>query len=360
MATAPALVARAAPRNVERPHLLVFSRCKNLLLRDAFFTRSAYHCCRILRCQYVHIDGIRIYNRVNKNNDGFHFNDSQYVTIANCNVVCQDDACALFGSNKFVTVTNCSFSTRWSIFRFGGGEAENITVTNCIIYDTYGCPIKMNCGSRSRFENMLFSNLVLKNVTGPISIGLSSRRRQNDDGTQPAAGIIRNIAFNGLRGNVITEPLKHDDITFDTHVYPGEVRTCIVVNGAGNNIIENISFTDVQLKFVGGGTAEEAAREVPQIAGEYFEIGTPPAYAFYARNVRGLTLDNVRFEAATPDMRPAVVLDHVEDLTMACVNVADGNSPSSAVKPDNTSSDQSPPIMHFVDVKDALITGCRA
>ncbi len=206
----------------------------------------------------------------------------------------------LFGSNKFVTVTNCSFSTRWSIFRFGGGEAENITVTNCIIYDTYGCPIKMNCGSRSRFENMLFSNLVLKNVTGPISIGLSSRRRQNDDGTQPAAGIIRNIAFNGLRGNVITEPLKHDDITFDTHVYPGEVRTCIVVNGAGNNIIENISFTDVQLKFVGGGTAEEAAREVPQIAGEYFEIGTPPAYAFYARNVRGLTLDNMPLRSRHP------------------------------------------------------------
>ena len=136
------------PRNVERPHLLIFSKCKNVLLRDAFFTRSAYHCCRILQCQYVHIDGIRIYNRVNKNNDGFHFNSSQYVNIANCNISCQDDACALFGSNKFVTVTNCSFSTRWSIFRFGGGEAENITVSNCIIYETYGCPIKMSCGPR--------------------------------------------------------------------------------------------------------------------------------------------------------------------------------------------------------------------
>ncbi len=82
------------PRNVERPHLLIFSKCKNVLLRDAFFTRSAYHCCRILQCQYVHIDGIRIYNRVNKNNDGFHFNSSQYVNIANCNISCQDDACA--------------------------------------------------------------------------------------------------------------------------------------------------------------------------------------------------------------------------------------------------------------------------
>src|SRR5438105_1056890 len=166
--------AQTQPAKVDRPHLLVFYRCTNLLLRDAFLTRSAYHCCRILQCKYVRIDGIRIYNRVNKNNDGFHFNDTQYVNIINCNVQCQDDACALFGSNKFVTVTNCSFSTRWSIFRFGGGECENITVSNCIIYDTYGCPIKMSCGPRSRIENMIFSNLVLKDVTGPISIGLRS------------------------------------------------------------------------------------------------------------------------------------------------------------------------------------------
>ena len=63
----------------------------------------------------------------------------QYVHIANCDVKCQDDACALFGSNQYVTVTNCTFSTRWSIFRFGGGEADDIAISNCVIYDTYGC-----------------------------------------------------------------------------------------------------------------------------------------------------------------------------------------------------------------------------
>jgi polygalacturonase len=61
--------------NFDRPHLLIFYQCNNLLLQNAFFTASAYHCCRILKCNHVHIDGIRIYNRVNKNNDGFHFND---------------------------------------------------------------------------------------------------------------------------------------------------------------------------------------------------------------------------------------------------------------------------------------------
>ena len=63
---------------------------------------------------------------------------------------------------------------------------------------------------------------------------------------------------------------------------------------------------------------------------------------------------------ATPDMRPAVVFDHVEDLTMTAVNLADGNPPASAAKPGDSATDGSPPIMRFVDVKDALVTGCRA
>ena len=40
-------------------------------------------------------------------NDGFHFISSEYVSITNCNIRCQDDACALFGSCRFVMVTNC-------------------------------------------------------------------------------------------------------------------------------------------------------------------------------------------------------------------------------------------------------------
>src|SRR5581483_420887 len=133
-----------------RAHLMVFYKCTNLRLRNAFFRNSSYHCCRILHCSFVFIDGVRIHNRVIFNNDGFHLNSSEHVKISNCNVVCEDDACALFGSNYDVTVTNCTFSTRWSVFRFGGGQCENLTVSNCVIYDTFGCPIKMQVRSGDR------------------------------------------------------------------------------------------------------------------------------------------------------------------------------------------------------------------
>jgi hypothetical protein len=332
----------------QRPHLLVFYQCKNLSMRNVFLTASAYHCSRILECERVFLDSVRIYNRVNLNNDGFHINSSQYVHIANCDVACQDDACALFGSNKFVTVMNCTFSTRWSVFRFGGGEAENITITNCVIYDTYGCPIKMRCGARSRFENISFSNLIMKNVTGPITVGLDSSRRNGS--TSPSVppsgkGIIRNISFNGIRGFVVAEGRQHADLPWPQKFRPGETRQCIVVNGVGADVIENVSFQDIHFTFEGGGSVAEAAAEVPGIAGEYFEIGTPPAYGLYARNVRGLTLSNVRFEVSKPDLRPAVDLDNVSDVAINGLS-AQGNPGAKSV-------------VRVKDTRDVLITASR-
>ena len=333
-----------------RPHLAIFYRCKNLRVRDTFFTASAYHCMRILECRNVHLDGVRIHNRVNKNNDGFHIVSSQYVHIVNCDVTCQDDACALFGSNKFVTVTNCTFSTRWSVFRFGGGEAENITVSNCVIYETYGCPIKIRFGSGGRMENVLFSNLVMKNVTGPISVGLSSASRRSSGSSEKSPrppGIIRNLSFSGIRATVVAEGRTHDDLPFPSSFRPGETRTCIVLNGVGDDSLENISFNDVHVTYEGGGTAEEAAqREVPKMAGEYFELGVLPAYGMYARNVRGLSLQNVRFEVTRPDLRPAVVLENITD---AAINgfSAQGNSKAES-------------LLRFVNTTHALLSACRA
>lgn len=340
----------------QRPHLLVFHRCRNLLIRDVFLTNSAYHCCRVLDCRHVRFDGVRIHNRVNKNNDGFHFRSSEHVTVSNCDVACQDDACALFGSNRFVTVTNCTFSTRWSIFRFGGGQCRDIAISNCLIYETYGCPIKMRCGSNSRLENISFNNLVMRDVTGPISIGLDSSRRRpstsptpnptSNPTTQPREpGVVRNISFNAIRATVVATGGQFEDMGFEQSYRPGETRTCVSLNGVGADFLENISLTDVHITYEGGGTAEEAAADVPKVAGEYFEIGTPPAYGVYARNVRGLTLHNVRVETKTPDLRPAVLFDHVHDAAV--------NGLSAAGNP------QARSVLRIINSKDVLVSAAR-
>jgi hypothetical protein len=125
------------------------------------------------------------------------------------------------------------------------------------------------------------------------------------------------------------------------------MHSCIDLNAIGEGVLENITFDDVQITFPGGGTAQQAAlRDVPKIAGEYFEIGVLPAYALFARNVRGLMLSNVRFEVASADLRPAVVFDHVQDAAANGFG-AQGNPEAESV-------------LRFIDSRDVILTASRA
>jgi len=57
----------------DRPYHVLLHRRKNVRIRDLFLVASAFHSIRIIQSNYVWIDGIHIHNRVNGNNDGFHF-----------------------------------------------------------------------------------------------------------------------------------------------------------------------------------------------------------------------------------------------------------------------------------------------
>ena len=202
----------------------------------------------------------------------------------------------------------------------------------------------MRCGRGSRFENILFSNIIMKDVTGPISIGLSSQ----PDGRRNlpnSSGIVRNISFNNIRATVV-KPVPLPDAEFPSAYRPGELLSCIVLNAMDDVYLENISFNDVHVTYPGGGTAEQGAlRDVPKLAREYFELGTPPSYALYARNVKGLTLQHIRFEKASDDARPAIVFDHVED---ASVNGLSAQGQKEAES-----------LARFIDTKDVLLTAVR-
>lgn len=298
-----------------RPYHMLFYQCQALRIRDLSLLDSAYHSVRIIQSSRVHIDGVYIHNRVNGNNDGFHFISATHVTLSNCIVKCQDDACAMFGSCQYITITNSSFSTRWSVFRFGGGEVKNITVSNCLLYEVYGCPIKFQGNPGNHYENISFSNLQLDHVTGPISISIGAN---TEDFAKGGPAIAKNISFSNIRGTVIAMPPdKLAESVLDNGIRSSERNSCIVLNAIRGSIIENICFDDVHLSFAGGGTKQDAAvHDVPLISGEYFKLGTPPAYALYARNVRGLALQNVRFQVEETEWRPAISFVDVEDVSL--------------------------------------------
>jgi hypothetical protein len=158
-------------------------------------------------------------------------------------------------------------------------------------------------------------------------------------------GFVRNICFHNIRASVVAEGRQFPDMSFAQNYRPGETRQYIVLNAIGTARLEDVSLHDVRITYGGGGTEEEARAEVPQVAGEYFEIGTPPAYGLYARNVSGLNLNDVRFEVEKPDLRPAVVLDHVMDAAMNGLSVEGNPGAKSALR--------------LVDTQSVLVTAPR-
>ncbi len=334
----------------KRPYHVLAYQCEGLTIRNLDLLDCAYHSIRVIQSKRVHMDTLYIHNRVNGNNDGFHFISAQFVTISNCIVMSQDDACALFGSCQNVTVTNSFFSTRWSVFRFGGGDVRNIAVSNCVLHQVYGCPIKFQGNPGSTYDNLSFSNIVLDDVTGPIHVGVGPRApRRVPPGAPPPAvkddmmaahegesttpAVLRNISFSNIHGNVTTNPGQIDEAKVTSNANEGEKHSAIVFNCVGGATMENVSMSDVHLTFGGGGTAEDAARrELPEFAGEYFMLGAIPAYGLYARGVRGLTLENIRLQTAATDLRPAVIFDHVTDAAVSGLSVTADPAAESAVR----------------------------
>ena len=157
---------------------------------------------------------------------------------------------------------------------------------------------------------------------------------------------MRNISFSNIHGTVTTDPPQLAEAKVTSTANPGEKHSCITLNCVGGATMENISLDNINLTFGGGGTAEDAARrDLPQIAGEYFMMGPMPAYGLYARGVKGLTLQNMRLQVASPDLRPALIFDHVQDVAINGLNVQANASAESALR--------------IIDSKDVLLTAPR-
>ena len=304
-----------------RPTLIHFTDCHDVTISHLTLQHSASWCCNLERIKEMRIHGVHIFNRANQNNDGIDLTSCEDVTISDCHVDCGDDAIALKEGGIRIVVTNCIISTRWAAFRIGPearGVFRDIAVSNCVVNDTYGSGIKIQQVEGGVMENISFDNLVMNHVTGPISLRLGGYLGwKNERKESLPIGILRNIRFSNIRATVADNayPLPHE-----VPAFPGERKSCLNVTGVPGYFVENITFSGVHITFPGGGDENDARRIVPELRDhypEYHMFGTLPAYGMYVRHAKGITLDNVTFDRAAADQRPALVCDDVEDLELS-------------------------------------------
>jgi len=300
-----------------RPYVIRFVACQRIHVEGISMRNSPMWMQHYLACDYVTIRGIHVYNHSTYNNDMIDIDCCRNVHISDCYGNSDDDAITLKSTadraTENVTITNCVLGSRCNAIKMGtesNGGFKNISITNCVINSKYGkmgfyggligsSGISLELVDGGTLENITVSNIAMRNVKVPIFLRLGNRARPfRKDMEKPAMGTFRNVVISNI-------------------VARGVGPVGCSITGLPGHPIKNVTLSNIRITFPGGGTAEDAAREIPELADKYPEgtmFGTLPAYGFFCRHVDGLRFSNIDLEVEQPDYRPALVCDDVRNL----------------------------------------------
>ncbi|ESQ88269.1 glycoside hydrolase [Asticcacaulis sp. AC460] len=301
-----------------------FKNSRNVLVRDVTVLQGGHFSVHLLGCTNATIENVM----VDTDRDGIDIDCCRDVRVRDCIVNApKDDAIVLKSSyalnEKIITenvlVTGCKTSGfamgsvldgtykpsdysstdgigvlgRIKLGTESNGGFRNILISDCQCDTTRG--ILMGVVDGGVLEDVLVSNITLRNpVNHPLFVRQAARLR-GPKGIVP--GACRRVAFSNI------------------HVTGANGRYPCGVAGIADAPVEDVTFRDIHVMSGGGGTAEDASREVPyrrEISLEVTFMGALPAFGFYARHANNISLRDVTFETTAPDARPAMVFDSVQ------------------------------------------------
>jgi len=221
---------------------------------------------------------------------------TENVTITNCEVSGYDEGTMLDGTYKRdYRAANGTFSPTGRV-KFGtesNGGFKNITISN-IVFD-YCRGLALEAVDGALLEDVTITNITMRDISNsPIFMRLGNRARGPKETT--TVGKLRRV----ILSNFV--------------VYNADPKQASIISGIPNNYIEDVRLSNIRIYTKGGGTKEQAALIPPEKEDAYPEptmFGEIPAYGFFVRHVKGLTMTDVEVSYIKDDMRPAFTLEDV-------------------------------------------------
>ena len=299
---------------------IALKNCRGVVLRDFTMIHGGHFAILATGVDNLTIDNLVI----DTNRDGMDIDACRNVRISNCSVNSPwDDGICLKASHGLgearatenVTITGCFVSgydegtlvdgTRQrKIARRGGpigriklgteagGGFRNIAIANCVFEYCRGLALEQVDGGV--LEDIAITNITMRDVVNaPIFIRLGARLRRPNT-TEP--GHVRRILIDNLVASTVSP--DHG----------------ILIAGLPGHPIEDVVLSNIQIHYTGGGTSEQAAREVPEFEKSYPDpdvFGVMPSWGLFARHVVNLQVRGVELRTLSADARPAVFLEDV-------------------------------------------------
>jgi polygalacturonase len=318
--------------------------CCNVILKDFTILKGGHFCLLATGVDNLTIDNIKL----DTNRDGFDIDCCRHVHISNCSVNSPfDDAIVMKSSfalgfarvTEDVNIVNCSVSgfdvgtfldgtykrdnagkvpDRGVVtgrIKFGtesNGGFRNITISNCTFEFCRGLALETVDGGI--LEDISISNITMRDVMGaPFFLRLGARMR-GPEGTP--AGILRRINIS----NVVA--------------YGANPDYASLLLGIPGYDIEDVKMNNITILVKGGAGKEQALLIVPEKEKAYpdpQEFGKIPAYGFYIRHARNITMTDIELKLENEDSRPPFILDDVKGATFINVKAPHGDGVPSFV-----------------------------
>ena len=302
-----------------RPYVIRLVSCRDVLVEGIRLEDSAMWMQHYLACDRVNLRGITVFNFASYNNDGVDIDSCRDVCISDCRFESDDDGITLKSTLdrpcENVVITNCTAASHANAIKAGTeshGGFKNITISNCTVSSPrhkkvlYGCQrgqvgIALEIVDGGHLDRVSVDNVAIEGVSVPIFMRLGNRARIFTEGIpKPDVGTFRNVTVSNI-------------------VATGVSPTGCAIAGIPGHPIENVSLSNIQLTFEGGGTLEQASKIIEEKEDKYpcgLMFGPLPAYGFYCRHVKGLSLTNVRLQTTEPDLRHSLVCDDVQNVSI--------------------------------------------
>ncbi len=310
---------RPSPLPVPRPRGIYLIDCRNVLVEGVRMRHAGSWMQHYRFCEGVTIRDIDVFNHATYNNDGLNIDSSRDVTITGCRIDSDDDAIVLKSLSlrpvENVTITDCVVSSHCNALKLGtesGGGFKNVRIADITVHSPrettaiYGrdrglAAIALELVDGGRLENVHVSNVDIDGVSAAIFLRLGNRARVYEaDAAEPGVGTFRNVVLSDI-----------------TAVNTGEIGCSIT--GIPGHQVENVVLRNIDIGFDGGGTREQAEREIPEREEAYPEstmFGVLPAYGFFCRHAKNLVFENLTLRTDTADLRHAMVFDRVEQVSV--------------------------------------------
>jgi hypothetical protein len=279
------------------PHTIAFANCRRFTIRDVSIVDAANYAIFFQASDDVEIRNVKITGGW----DGVHFRGApghwcHNVNIVGCRFYTGDDSVAgRYWDN--VLISDCVVNSSCNGIRLIG-PATRLLVSNCLFFGPGQQPhrtggrtnmlggIILQPGAWDATQGLLddvcLANNVMQNVASPVTIW-----------TKPDNPVGR-ITVAGLNA---------------TGVY----SSALSVESWSDLPITNVVMRNCAIEFSGGGSAEQAKQVVN---GPGVDARPLPAWGVYARNVEQLDLEDLRLSIARNDLRPVIMADHVQRLSL--------------------------------------------